>query len=293
MGLFARSKGINHRNLVILVLAFSCAILSSCGDTVSKSNNNASDDSEESYSNQETLTERQAINLLPNENELQKFVNLARFSSTSYSSEVDTEVPFTVSGDDDFDSKPYSCLPVPLVVFYGKAADVKGSIIEGKIEKIFSVAFRKTGKEILLINIIKPRNASAKDVFDSYQTDISECARFAWSFARGYSEGYSDNVFPRLMQDAKSTIRQSTENSFTGDLKSEVIYPGDNCPDFKCFADWNSTFIFRQIPGYILMGTLLNTTGPNERRKAPDVSPDDVRDLTKILEDLESKILTR
>jgi hypothetical protein len=170
---------------------------------------------------------------------------------------------------------------------------VKGSIIDRKIEKVFNVTFKKTGKEVLLINIIKPRNVSSKDAFDSYQTDFSECARFAWSFQRGYSEGYSDNVFPRLMQDARSTITQSTKNSFIGDLKSEVIYPGDNCPDFKCFANWNSTFIFRQIDGYVLMGTLLNTTGPNEKRKAPDVSPEDVGDLSKLLNDLEVKILTR
>lgn len=288
-----KSKSFKHRKVLILTLAFSCATLTGCVDTVSKVNNNSSDVIQKSYSNQVTLTERQAINLLPSESDLQKLPNLVRFSSASYSSEVGTENSFTVSADSDFDSKPYSCLPVPLMVFFGQAANVTDSLIEEKIEKVFSVTFKKTGKEILLINIIKPKNVTSKDAFDSYQREFSECARFAWSFQRGYSEGYSDNVFPRLMQDARSTITQTTKNSFVGNLQSEVLYPGDNCPDFKCSADWNSTFIFKQINGYVLMGTLLNTTGPNERRNAPDVSLNDVGDLNKILNNLEDKILTR
>jgi hypothetical protein len=293
MEFFLRSNSAKYRKIVVLVIAFTCAFLTGCGDFDSKVNKNGSDDSQEAYSNQAPLNERQAINLLPSESELQKLPYLARFASSSYSSEVGTEVSFRVSAGSEFDSKPYSCLPVPLLVFFGQAAEVNGSLVDGKIEKVFNVTFKKTGKEVLLVYIIKPIEASSKVAFDSYLTDFSECARFAWSFQRGYSEGYLDNVFPRLMQDARSTITQSTKNSFKGNLKSEVIYPGDNCPDFKCFANWNSTFILKQIPGYILMGTLLNTTGPNERRKAPDVSPDDVADLDKVLINLEDKILKR
>lgn len=241
------------------------------------------------------LTERQALNLLPISSDLEKYSNLIRFSTSSYDLEVGSTSVLTDSENDDnaFSSIPHSCLPVPYIGFFGSLYDVLGSSVNGKMEDSFRVAFTRSGQDVLRVYILKPKNLDSVDAFEAYKVDFSECGRFKWSMNRGYS----DTNFALLYQNATASITDLTKNSLNGTLKSEIkVNSLEWCGVFKnceLYADWNASFVMKQINGYILLASLLNTTqGANPSSgKARNVSPDEVVDLMNLLNDLEAKIM--
>jgi hypothetical protein len=290
MELNVMNKSLNRSALQILVLACLLALLAGCGDSIPNSSKSSTASSNKVESNQKGLLGKGPINLLSTGSGLKDSFGLSRFLSQGYTSKVDTKEAFSNSGESNFGSQPSSCLPVPLLVFYGIFPNnVDGSFVEGKIRKAFSITYTKNGEETLSLYIIKPKLSFAGVAFDSYKKQFSQCSKFKWSFSRDFSE--SSNSL--LYQVATSTITSSTDNSFTGTLKSEIIFADEECSNFRCETEWNSTFVLRGIPGSILFGVINNSIEVNENRKAPDVSVRDVSELEELLLNLSRKVLAR
>jgi len=284
-----KNKSINRSALQVIVLACLLALLAGCGGSSTKGPTTATDSSKKIDSKPKVLSESEIINLLSTGSGLEESPSLSRFLLEDYSSKIEMKAPFSNSGERNFISLPYSCLPVPLLVFYGIFPhDVSGSNVDRKIQKAYGITYAKFGKDSLRLYAIKPTSSSALDTFDSYKEQFSQCSNFRWSLSKRFTESST-----HLYQNAYSAINASASNWFTGSLNSEVIFADKNCPDSRCLTDWNSTFVMRRIPGLILFGVINNTAGVDGKNKAPAVSSRDVRELEKFLLNLKKKIVVR
>ena len=290
MELNVKTKILNPSALQILALACLLALLAGCGGSNLKSPTTATGSSNKVDSKLKVLSESETIKLISTGSGLEESPSLSRFLLADYSSKIETKVAFSNSGDSNFSSEPYSCLPFPLLVFYGIFPnDVAGSNVERKIQKAYGITYAKFGGDSLRVYAIKPMSASALDAFDSYKKQISECSKFRWSLSKSSTESNTGYLY----QNASSAINASANNWFSGSLNSEVIFADKNCPDSQCVTDWSSAFVMRRIPGLILLGVINNTTGVNGKDNAPAVSSRDVRELEKFLLNLKKKIVVR